>query len=411
MLSLRVCFLLTLMVGLSACKPTPTQPNSIQEDDDAAFSAYWSIAAVACLVAIVAMCASPADPPGTSQPNGAIASMPPHFTQPRGPIRAPVATPAAPVAADYGEIVRPSAAAPPPDAEAGPAFIREIVNGQLEYRQVSLDEVDALIAKGEQVFRPSNRQDAGQDIYEAVTTVNDLYASVTPKGAASGTSPPGMDLYASPNKSKPASDSNLAATVGASQAAPNDYDPPVYATPSLPTLAPPPAGGVGRPGYVNQDVFAQAQQAAKADGMAREGNYVPQAEQAPPTQQMLYEPVDSAPAAAPTAPTDLERWMNTALTREEAAGLLTGKTPGTYLVRRSVKDGSFVLCLSGKLTYNFKIVERKGKYGILDDQNPNPPFFSSILRLLDHFKRIDPKATGGLPVQLKDVLPFSAYRR
>eukprot|EP00045_Choanoeca_perplexa_P015141 m.184182 g.184182 ORF g.184182 m.184182 type:complete len:189 (-) comp16902_c0_seq1:4140-4706(-) len=109
--------------------------------------------------------------------------------------------------------------------------------------------------------------------------------------------------------------------------------------------------------------------------------------------------------------TDLERWMQTTLTREEAAGLLQGQPPGTYLVRRSVKDGSYVLGLAGRLVYNFKIFESTvGKYYIMDDQNPTPPVFDSVPELVCHFKGLDPLATGGLPVQPRNVLPFFQYK-
>jgi hypothetical protein len=87
------------------------------------------------------------------------------------------------------------------------------------------------------------------------------------------------------------------------------------------------------------------------------------------------------------------------------------KPAGTFIVRKSIKDGSFVLSMAGKMTYNFKIVEKALMFLILDDKNKNQPEFHSVPDLLEHFKRIDPNASGGLPVRLTNVLPFSAYSR
>ena len=61
--------------------------------------------------------------------------------------------------------------------------------------------------------------------------------------------------------------------------------------------------------------------------------------------------------------------------------------------------------------YHFKIVEAGQTYMILDDKNDQPQSFSTVPDLLEHFKRINFDAVGGLPVRLTRVLPFSAYRR
>ena len=241
-----LCLLwVAVLVGTCSSSPVPASPR--QEDADPTFSAAWAVAAGISLVAIVAMCihAEPALPqPYSAPPDGAIETVPPfESNMSRARIATPAKGPTAPgtaPATDYGEIIRSSAPAQPgpgPGPGAGPgkaeqAFIREIVNGQLAYRPVRLDQVDALIAEGHQVFRPSNRQDAGQDIYETVETSTDLYASVPSKASdAAASSPADMDLYAAPNKT-PAAPAAPAAPAGAPAASlpimraqSNDYEP------------------------------------------------------------------------------------------------------------------------------------------------------------------------------------------
>jgi hypothetical protein len=231
MACLRICLVLGLAF-IARSAGTPVLPmDSTQDDAGAPLNAYWSIAGGLCLVAIIAMCAHSGDPQQpSSQPDGAIATVEPSFMD--GPLnRARIATPAkgpsAP-SADYGEVLHRSAGPvlPTPVGDAQPAYIRDIVDGQLAYREVPLDQVDALIAQGQQVFRPSNRQDAGQDIYESVNTSTDLYASVTPKGGGTA-SAPSMDLYAAPMKPAPAASTVSATMPSPAATVPNDYDGPV----------------------------------------------------------------------------------------------------------------------------------------------------------------------------------------
>ena len=81
--------------------------------------------------------------------------------------------------------------------------------------------------------------------------------------------------------------------------------------------------------------------------------------------------------------------------------------PGTFIVRKSGKDGSFVLSMSGSgQVYNFKILERSGFFHILDEKNTNPPSFSNLEDLIRHFKVFDPERKGGLPARLTSVLPY-----
>eukprot|EP00730_Choanoeca_flexa_P002129 TRINITY_DN10926_c0_g1_i2.p1 TRINITY_DN10926_c0_g1~~TRINITY_DN10926_c0_g1_i2.p1 ORF type:complete len:430 (+),score=75.85 TRINITY_DN10926_c0_g1_i2:90-1379(+) len=420
--------LLLLSLAFSSAGPTQTTAHNHAGDlahDESTIA--LSVVAIVAFVAILAMCAGSKESAPASAPNGAmvqVASEPPAFRQPaaassRAPMPAPVQTPTAatpaPAAVNYG---KPMAA---PTQVAAPtalpqAYVRDLVNGQVSYREVSLEEADRLIAQGVQVFRPSDRDAAGQDIYEAVSTSNDLYASVNK------TKGPNMDLYAAPIK--PTSASSLGQdlyatpakksangpgkTAAASSAieTQHDYELAVYSTPAVapPLAAKAKAGPVDpsrRKSYVNADVVEQ-QKRAKEDQIARDGAYLPQAIQPTPSEQMVYEPVE-------TSSNDLELWMHQGLTRDQCTRFLAGKPSGTYIVRRSVKDGSFVLSMSGSVVYNFKIIEESGQYHILDDKNPQPPRFNTIPALIEHFKRIDPKAIGGLPVRLTEVLPFSEF--
>jgi hypothetical protein len=58
--------------------------------------------------------------------------------------------------------------------------------------------------------------------------------------------------------------------------------------------------------------------------MAAEGSYVPQALHPPAVSQLLYEPVDEPAFVEKLPADDLAQWMSIALTREQAAVLLSG---------------------------------------------------------------------------------------
>lgn len=123
-------------------------------------------------------------------------------SRPPAPIPAPAPAPAVQPGAAYAygqPLFNQAQSAPPPQPASTDLYFARTVgpDGMLAYAAISLAEAEAMMARGEQVFIRPDKEQAGQDIYEAVPNRDDLY-SVASRGGN-----PGGDIYTVPTR-KPA---------------------------------------------------------------------------------------------------------------------------------------------------------------------------------------------------------------
>lgn len=198
--------LVAVFASVSAVAASPTIVAAAEATPHTLAAGVLAAATLVALVLLVALCAglfsSHAPPPTTP----GVTSPPPDFGMPVATTRGAVQSSSMYEAVDQEDEVLPSVYGTPvshsqaaQDNEQMPFFQRVTsADGRLTYKGVSLTDAEIIMMQGGQVFKRPDKQQPGQDIYEALPSSNDLYAQVSKHSSSSVAA----DVYAMPTKKR-----------------------------------------------------------------------------------------------------------------------------------------------------------------------------------------------------------------